>query len=548
MPLPIRFPRAFVCVALVLSGWCFGAPAEEVTTRTVKAHTTFLADDLLEGRATGMRGYDFAALYVAAHYERIGLRPAGDKAGSYFQSVRLLESRVQLEAAELELTSGSERAVLEPLNEFFAAPAPGETSVELTAPAVFVGYGVHAPDFGYSDFADVDLRGKVAVLLPGAPANFPSEVRAHYSSQQEKFSGLVQRGAVGVVVLITPSEEQRYPWGMTLNAQRFPSMRLLGADDAIVSGFPELRVRATVRRTSAGKLLAHSGRKIEDVFAAADRGEPQAFDLKLTLNVKAGATVQRIESPNVLGWLPGSDPALADEPLVFTAHLDHVGIGAPVNGDTIYNGAMDNAIGIAIMLAVAEELAAQPPLRRPVLFAALTAEEKGLLGAYHLAAQRPAGVRRYAANVNVDMPTFPAATRDVIAWGAEHSTLGAAVDAAAQNLNFSVSPDPWPEETIFVRSDQYPFVRAGVPAVYLSSGIKPLDPAVDLPALTSELFRNRYHKPSDDLTQPVDWPSAGAFARLAAELTRTIAQAPANPTWHADSFFGQLFGNAGSPR
>lgn len=535
--------RIATTLALLGSAALF-ADDDITAARRVKAHTTFLADDLLEGRATGTRGYDLAAKYVAAQFERLGLTPAGD-AGSYFQSVQFVESRVQLATASLKVASpGLPPTTLEPQNEFFAAPAPGEARVELTAPAVFAGYAVHAPTFGYSDFAGVDLHGKIAVILPGAPAKFPSEVRAHYASLKEKYTELAQRGAIGVVTLITPLEEQRYPWAMTLNAQRFPAMRLVDAGGALVDGFPELRVRATVRRTSAAKLVAHAGRKIEEVFAAADRSEPQTFELNVQLTVSASAESTRLTSPNVLGSLPGSDPALASEPIVFTAHLDHVGLGAPVDGDTIYNGAMDNAIGVATLLAVAEELAAQPRLARPILFAALTAEEKGLLGAYHLANNPPARATRFIVNVNVDMPTFPAATRDVIAWGAEHSTLGAVVDAAAAAMNFSVSPDPWPEETIFVRSDQYPFVRAGVPAVYLSSGIKPLDPAVDLAKLTDDLMRDRYHKPSDDLTQPVDWPSAGAFARLAAELTRRIANDATTPAWRAESFFGQRFGPA----
>ncbi len=514
---------------------------EEHATRRVQAHTTFLADDLLEGRATGERGFALAAAYVVAQFQRLGLAPAGDDAG-YLQRVPLLESRPRLEASRLGQSSAAGETAFEPGNDFFAAPAPGETAAEVTAEAVFVGYGVEAPAQGYDDFAGVDLRGKIAVLLPGAPATFPSEVRAHHASLVEKYSSLVRRGAVGVVTVITPFEESRYPWGMTLNAQRFPAMRRLDPAGAPVDAFPELRVRATVRRTSAGRLFAAAGRRAEEVFAAADRSEPQSGPLGTTLTLAAAADVRTLACTNVLGWLPGSDPALAAEPLVFTAHLDHVGIGAPVNGDAIYNGAMDNAIGIAALLEVAEQLAAGAPPRRPVLFAALTAEEKGLLGAYHLAAHPPQRVTRFAANLNVDMPTFPAATRDVIAWGAEHSTLGPLTEAVARTRGFTVSPDPWPEETIFVRSDQYPFVRAGVPALYLGTGIKPLDPAVDLAGLTDRLFRERYHKPSDDLGQPIDWPSAGAFAALAAELARAIADDATPPAWRDGSFFGGLFG------
>lgn len=543
-PSPLR-RLCIPLLALVLAPTALlaDAVAEAHATRRVQAHTTFLADDLLEGRATGTRGYDLAAAYVAAQFQRLGLAPGAD-GDSYFQPVRLIAARPRLEASRLVLHGAGGDTSLEPGNDFFAGPAPGETTAEIAAPAVFVGYGVEAPQHGYDDFAGVDLQGKIAVILPGAPPKFPSEERAHHASLPEKYTSLVRRGAVGVVTLVTPYEESRYPWAMTLNAQRFPGMRLVGADGAPVDAFPSLRVRATVRRTSAARLLAGTERRSEEIFAAAARSETQSFPLAVRLTLGAAAEVDPVTSANVLGWLPGSAAALAGEPVVVTAHLDHVGLGAPVNGDTIYNGAMDNAIGVAALLAAAEELAGAPRLRRPVLFAALTAEEQGLLGAYHLAAHPPARVRRFAANLNVDMPTFPAATRDLIAWGAEHTTLGALNEAVARARGFTVSPDPWPDETIFVRSDQYPFVRAGVPALYLGTGIKPLDPAVDLAGITDRLLRERYHKPSDDLTQPIDWPSAGAFAALLAELTRVAAETPEPPAWRADSFFGRLFGDA----
>jgi len=252
--------------------------------------------------------------------------------------------------------------------------------------------------------------------------------------------------------------------------------------------------------------------------------------------------VADITSANVLGWLPGTDPALADEPIVVTAHLDHIGIGPAINGDAIYNGALDNALGSAAMLAAAEQLAAAPRLRRPILFAALTAEEKGLLGASHLARHRPARVRRYAANLNFDMPVILAPVRDVIGIGAEHTTLGASLAAVAAKNNFTVSPDPAPEEVVFVRSDQYPFIRAGVPALFMKSGQHGLDPKQDLAALEADFRKVHYHKPSDDLTRPIHWPSAGAFATVTAELIRSVADDPVAPSWKPGDFFGSRFG------
>ena len=219
-----------------------------------------------------------------------------------------------------------------------------------------------------------------------------------------------------------------------------------------------------------------------------------------------------------------------------------------VDGDALYNGALDNATGTAIVLDLAERLAAEPRLRRPVLFASLTAEEKGLLGAYHLARHLPPRVRRFAANVNLDMPLALAPTRELIALGADHSTLGAAVRAAAGRTGFTVVPDPHPEEVYFVRSDQYPFVRAGVPALALKLGEKSTDPAIDLAALQAAFRKHRYHKPSDELAQPIHWPTVVALADVATELVRALGSDPVAPAWNPGDFFGSRFAPQSPPR
>jgi Zn-dependent M28 family amino/carboxypeptidase len=223
-------------------------------------------------------------------------------------------------------------------------------------------------------------------------------------------------------------------------------------------------------------------------------------------------------------------------------HLDHIGIGPAVNGDTIYNGALDNALGTAVILELAERLVSGPRLRRPVLFASLTGEEKGLLGAYHLSRHLPPRVHRFAANVNLDMPVILGPSRELIALGAEHSTLGALMDAAAARTGFKVVPDPSPEEVFFVRSDQYPFVRAGVPALALKLGEKSSDPAIDLKALNADFRKNHYHKPSDDLSRPIHWPTALEFTAVATELVRTLATDATAPSWKPGDFFGTRFG------
>lgn len=535
-----RPSSALLVIGLLATAPVTAAPPDPLT-RPVEAHTRFLADDLLEGRATGTRGYDLAARYVAAQFARIGLVPAGAE-GTYEQPVRLIEMTDDLDAGRLVLQAEGAEVAFEPVSEVLVRPGAGQEMAAVTAPAVFVGYGVHAPELEYDDFGDVPLEGRIAVVLSGAPPTFPADQRAHYSNGVQKSTELVRRGAVGVVTVVAPRDERRYPWGFYIAQGRFPRMRLIDPAGGIVDGFPELRVSATVSRAAADKLLGPSGHRAADVFAAAERGESQAFSLGATLTLEGRATQRSLASANVLGLLPGSDLTLAAEPIVLTAHLDHVGVGPAVAGDTIYNGAMDNAVGCAILLAVAEAMAEQPAPRRPVLFAALTAEEKGLLGAEHLARNPPAGVERFAANLNLDMPIFPAPVRDVIAWGAEHSTLGAVVEAAAREHGFTVSPDPLPDEVVFVRSDQYAFVRTGVPAVFLGTGWRSEDPSVDLAAIWDAFLRDRYHKPSDDLAQPIDWPSAGAFARLNLAIAQRLAAAAEPPHWHAGNFFGERFG------
>lgn len=510
-------------------------------TERIQAHTTFLADDLLEGRGTGTRGYDLAARYVASQFARIGLEPGAD-GGSYLQPMKLIEATNKLEAGRLVISHGGKEDALAPVSDMFTAVNSNQDADSVTAPAVFVGYGVQAPELDHDDYAGVDLRGRIAIVLLGAPKQFPTTQRAHHANGDNKRRLLAKLGAVGVITIIPPWDEARYPWAFFAGQARFPTMRLLDGSGQMVNVSPQLKVLGTATSAVANRLFAPAGRTAEEVFAKAERGEPQSFALNAEITLAADSTRRPVESANVLGWLPGADPALADQPIVVTGHLDHLGIGAPVNGDSIYNGAMDNAVGIAMILAAAEELAAGPRPARPVLFAALTAEEKGLLGAYHLTRNPPARVRHFAANVNVDMPLFPVAVRSLIAWGEDHTTLGPLTHAAAARTGFTVTPDPMPEETIFVRSDQYAFVQTGVPAIYLSSGMKPVDSAVDLPGMWGSHLKERYHKPSDDLDQPIDWPSTGAFTGLMVEVIRDAANARPAPAWLPGDFFGELFG------
>jgi Zn-dependent M28 family amino/carboxypeptidase len=537
-------PFVIQLVALSLVSAVRAEDVDAVRERRTRAHTKFLADDLLEGRAAGSRGHALAMAYVCAQFERLGLEPAGD--GGFLQAIALRESKLDRDAGKLVIRRAGSEATLANVNETIVRPAAGAATSDVTARAVFVGFGISAPELGYDDFAQgVDVRGKVAVVLAGSPTQLPATARAHYSRQ--KNAELASRGAVGVISLETPAEERRTPWAVAVNRGRFPTMRLVNADGSLYEAFPELRASASVSRTAAAAFFKDTPRTIAAVFAAAERGEAQALDLGCEVTLAGKAEVGDAKSANVLAWLAGSDPALAGEPLVITAHLDHQGIGPAVNGDPIYNGALDNALGTAVMLAIAEELATGPRPVRPVLFASLTAEEKGLLGATHLARHPPARVRRYAANLNIDMPVILAPVRDLTALGAEHSSLGGKFAAAAARQGFTTSPDPQPDEVFFVRSDQYPFVRAGVPALALKSGLNGSPDGPDLKAIEEDFRKNRYHRPGDDLSQPIHWSSVAAFARVGADLARSIADDPHAPQWNPGDFFGTRFG-AGADR
>jgi Zn-dependent M28 family amino/carboxypeptidase len=548
-PQPLLHPArpAVALLALLAAALAFSSTLRATepqvsanTERQLRAHVTYLADDLLEGRGAGTRGHGLAMLYVSAQFARLGIEPAGDD-GGFQQKLSMRESRLDLTSGRLVIRAEGVESALVPVNDMIARPAAGEAESTVTAPALFVGFGIHAPEFGYDDFANgVDVRGKIAVILAGSPASLPSTAKAHYS--REKIAELARRGAAGIVTLDTPAEEKRRPWAFVVNSSRFPSMRLINADGSLFEAYPEIRAAAHVSRAASAALFARTGTSYTDVIAASERSEAGAFPLNIELTLSARAETSDTTSANVLGWLPGTDPALAGEPLVVTGHLDHLGIGPALDGDAIYNGAIDNALGTAVLLAAAEQLASKPRLRRPVLFASLTAEEKGLLGASHLARHPPVRVQRYNANLNIDMPVILGPTRDVIGIGAEHSTLGAALASAASRTGFTVTPDPQPEEVVFVRSDQYPFVRAGVPALFMKAGQKSLDPAFDLVALEADFRKTYYHKPGDDLTRPIHWASAAAFAELQIELIREIANNPVAPTWLPGDFFGTRFG------
>lgn len=513
---------------------------DDAGARRIAAHTAFLADDLLEGRAAGTRGFDLAAHYVATRFRALGLEPAGEDGGWYQTVPMLIGSRIP-DGARFELDGEGGAHAFGFQQDFLPAIDFARAEASITAPLVFVGQAVHAPEFEHDDFAGVSLEGKIAVYLNGAPARFPNTARAYYASGREKARALVERGAVGAIVLGDPEREARSPWARNARNWLMPGMRLRDDEGRPVDVFPELQVTASAGAHIAERLFAGAPQSAEEVFRRLEEGELIAFDLPGTATLASRSHAQAVESRNVIARLPGSDPTLAAEHVVLTAHLDHVGIGAPVDGDRIYNGALDNALGTAILLEAAELAAgAERRPRRSLLFVALTAEEKGLLGAEHFA-RNPGVPGELVANLNMDMPVILFPMADVVPFGIEHSNLRRHAEAAAAATGFRLSPDPMPEEVVFIRSDQYAFVRQGIPALYMDGGVVSLDPAIDGGAVVADFLRHHYHQPSDDLSLPIHYPSAARMARLNRDLAFRIAEDPERPHWNAGDFFGERF-------
>ncbi len=548
---PQKAALAAVCVlALVPPAVAHPAGAEvdlalsRIQPEAIQAHMRFLADDLLEGRGTGSRGYELAAKYVAARFEALGLKPGGE-AGGYFQAVPLRKATPVADGSSLALIRDGKRTELEAGEDFLLqSQTLAEEDSSVTAPVVFVGYGVTATALGYDDYAGIDVRGKIVVLLSGAPAAFPSDQHAWYSSTLLKRENLVAHGAVGVLGVLTPEDEQRIRWENMARSSKEPGFLWLDETGQPFYAFPSVRGVGLLSRKAAEDLFAGTPRSLEQVFAGAKEGRPQSFELPVQASLRTVSRHERAESPNVAGVVPGWDPVLRDEYVVLSAHLDHMGIGAPIDGDSIYNGAYDNASGIAVLLEVAYAFASlgERP-RRSLLFLAVTAEEQGLQGSDYFARHPTLPRGRIVANINLDMFLMLYPVRDVVAFGAEHSSLGKLVEPAAGRLGLTVSPDPFPEEVVFIRSDQLSFVRQGIPALFLTNGLKSDDPAA-----TGELLmkwrQTTYHKPGDDMRQTFDFASGATFARLNFMLAWQVAQEDAAPSWNPGDFFGETFGKA----
>ena len=457
----------------------------------------FLASDLLEGREPGTRGYEIAAQYVRAQFDSIGLETSYQPID--FRSAKLIEEQSSFAVDNQPLTLRKD-VLLHP--NFLTATS------EVTAPVVFAGFGISAPELNHDDYASIDVRGKIVLMLSGAPPSFPPDQRAFYSGGHWKEKNAAQHGAVGVMTMLTPIDEQRSPFEKRAQQSGIPPMLYLdnGKPADAVEG---ILASATLNEATGARLRA---------------GEH-------TVSIRTVSTFTEVKSENVIGILRGT----SDEAVVVSAHLDHLGNHPLPNGtDSIYNGAYDNASGIACLIEIARSLVSGPRLKRSVVFVAFTGEEKGDQGSEYFAHHPPMPI---VADVKMDMFLMLYPVGDLVALGGEHTTLGEMAATAAREQKLEMSPDPYPEEVRFIRSDQFSFVEQGIPAIHLKPGNKSLDPKIDGATVTREWLRHVYHSPADDMNQHFDFQSGARYAEVNLSLVRAIANAPEPPRWKAGDFF-----------
>jgi hypothetical protein len=535
--------RGLLIAALVVLAGCSGQQAEQgaqpqFSGDRIKADVAYLADDRLEGRYTGSPGFDIAAKYVADRFAELGLKPGNN--GSWYQQVPFAEARRKqgapsyIRIGDREFPNGGD-VVMTPNGAF--------PSYSVDAEAVFVGFGIDGPEIGSNDYEGLDVKGKIAVVLYPFPKGAPSETAAHLLN--EKAAMAKKHGAIGLLSIHTPVREKVIKWELMGQRVDQPDVKWIGDDGQPRYPGPNLPIVATLGPKAAEALFEGAQTPLAAIYAEMDKegAKPKGFPLAKKLRIERHSNVRRMQSPNVLGVLEGSDPKLKNEYIVLSAHLDHLGRIKPENGDDIANGAMDNAMGIATMLEVARAFAKEGKRpKRSILFAALTAEEQGLLGAEYLAQHPVVGGGKIVGLVNLDMPIVTYDFQDVVAYGADHSTIREAVARAIASEGIKLSPDPAPEQVSFVRTDHYPFVKAGVPAVSLDLG-----PAGPGAKATEAFIANHYHRVSDDMKLPFDWAAAAKFARINYLVARELADGADPPRWYAGDYFGEEFAK-GAPK
>ncbi|MCU1321447.1 MAG: putative aminopeptidase [Acidobacteriaceae bacterium] len=541
MKLSLRLATAATLLPLTLSAQSPATPDWDARGKAWFAHVQYLASDELQGRRPGTPGFDSAVAYVQQQFQSIGLKPAG--LNGYLQPVPLDQIAIDPDKSSIALSTGLKLD----LGKDITLSPHITTGAPIDVPLIFVGYGLDLPTKHINDLAGLDLKGKVVVLYNASPANVLGPLRAYSRIAAVRWKSLHAAGAIGIIAITPPRPVPGTPAASSTKpaapaATPAPRATYVISDPALET-LPGLRLNATLTSIGAEKLFANTGHTFAKIKALADEGKPLSI-FPFTATLQATTTVKHIahiDPPNVVGELEGSDRKLKHEYVVISAHLDHLGVGRAVNGDTIYNGAMDNASGIASVIEVAKLLVAEKNAghgpKRSILFIALTGEELGELGSQYFATKPTVTKSDIVADLNMDMylPLFPLRYLEIQGLG--ESTLGNDARAVCQLNDVEPQFDKQPDENRFIRSDQVNFVNQGIPALAFKFGWTP--DSAEMKTF-NEWVKTRYHQPSDDLQQPIDKVAAAQFTSLLAQLSTRVANNPQRPTWYPESFFSTI--------
>jgi Zn-dependent M28 family amino/carboxypeptidase len=525
--------RSFVLLiaglGIALAAFAQQAAQNHFDGKTWWDYVKVIADDNMEGRETGSEGLKRAEAYVVEQLKQSGVELAGTD--GFYQPVKFeVRQIVEKDSSIALIHDGKSEPLVLGEDTYFNTRVDLAPKVE--APLVFIGYGLKIPEKNYDDLAGLDLKGKVVVIFGGSPAEMPSALASHYQSASERWKALRNAGVIGVVSLLNPASMD-IPWSRLSLNRAHPSMEPV---DPSLNETEGEKLSMIVNPASAEKLFAGSGHTFAEIAALGkDRRPLPRFPLAVSIKAVTKVEKSAVESANVVGQLPGSDPSLKDEYVVLSAHIDHLGIGEPINGDKIYNGAMDNGSGSALLLDIARSLKANPAAhRRSILFLFVCGEEKGLLGSKYFAAHPTVPAKSIVADINTDMflPLIP--LKILTVYGLQESDLGDIVRQVATARGVQVQGDPEPLRNSFIRSDQYSFIRHGIPALAMKVGYEAGSPDAKL---YKDWLTQRYHAPSDDTNQPVDLQSAADFEETVRELTLAVSNRTERPQWKSDSFF-----------
>jgi len=502
------------------------AAAAKVNAGTIAAHVRYLADDLLEGRGAGTRGSELAMKYVAAQFERLGLTPAGDD--GYLQRFDIVGLKTTVVKPPSFRGKNGTLAWKPPVDAIVGAGAQSESATLGDAEVVFCGYGITAPEQKWDDFKDADVRGKVLLVMNNDPESDPSlfagATRLYYGRWTYKYEEAARRGAAGAIIIHT-DHSAGYKWQVVQSSWSREEFELPTA------GEPRTQLKMWATEDASRQLAKLGGFDLDELRRRAESRDFKPVPLGVKMSVAVQTKLRRLQTANVLGLLRGSDPKLKDELVVWTAHHDHLGVGEPQHGDPIYNGALDNASGVAAMLSAAEATAQERP-RRSVLFAAVGVEESGLLGSEYFTRRPIVPLGRIAADLNIDGINIWGRTRDVELTGLGKSSIDDVVVAAARAQGRTVKPDLFPDRGHFYRSDQFSFARAGVPSAYLGRGLDFVGHDAGWGKERVEEYVNtRYHQASDQMDQSWNLDGAVDDVRLLVTIGLRLADATAMPVW-----------------